>query len=121
MGILDIVLKANYSIQYPIKGVMFCTMEWPESGGLFEQQLPPGNCECFVFQDAPGYYYFYYQFSQGGDEYLAKFRAPRNDQRLLEASFSGCGEGGGYGSGIVRTKPLLWHTAGGAEGARYAA
>ena len=77
MGKLDTVLKANYGIQYPIKGVMYCTAEWLEPGGLFEQQLPPGNSECFVFQDALGEYYFYYEFSQGGDEYLAKFRAPR--------------------------------------------
>ena len=50
-------------------------MERKEPGGLFEQ-LPRGNHECFVFQDGLGEYYFYYEFSQGGDEYLAKFRAP---------------------------------------------
>ena len=75
MGNLDIDLKANYGIPYPIKGVMYCTVERIEPGGLFEQQLPPHNHECIVFQDALGDYYFYYDFSQGADEYLAKFRA----------------------------------------------
>ena len=77
MGQLDMVFKANYGIPYPIKGVMYCTVDWEEPGGLFKQQLPPGNDECIVFQDAVGEYYFYYEFSQGGYEYLAKFRAPR--------------------------------------------
>lgn len=39
--------------------------------------LPRGNPECIVFQDAIGDYYFYYEFSQGGDEYVCKFRASR--------------------------------------------
>ena len=77
MGRVDIVLKTDYGIPYPIKGVMYCTVDWVEPGGLFEEQLPPGNSECIVFQDALGDYYFYYEFSQGGSEYLAKFRAPR--------------------------------------------
>jgi hypothetical protein len=77
MGQLDPVLKANYGIPYPIKGVMYCTIEREEPGGLFDQQLSPGNHECIVFQSALGEYYFYYDFSQGGDEYLAKFRAAR--------------------------------------------
>jgi hypothetical protein len=77
MGTLDIVLKAHYRIPYPIKGIMYSTVDREEPGGLFEQQLCPGNHECIVFQDALGEYYFYYDFSQGGDEYLAKFRAPR--------------------------------------------
>ena len=47
---------------------MYCTAEWLEPGGLFEQQQPPDNSECFVFQDALGEYYFYYDFLQGGDE-----------------------------------------------------
>jgi len=68
MGELDIVLKANYGIPYPIKGVMYCTVEWVEPDGLFEQQLPPGNNKGIVFQDALGEYYFYYDFLQGGDE-----------------------------------------------------
>lgn len=77
MGRVDILLKADYGIPYPIKGVIYCTVDRIEPGGLFEEQLPPGNPECIVFQDAIGDYYFYYEFSQGGDEYLAKFRAPR--------------------------------------------
>jgi len=95
MGKLDTVLKANYGIQYPIKGVMYCTAEWLEPGGLFEQQLPPGNSECFVFQDALGKYYFYYEFSQGGDEYLAKFRAPRGTtiSDFLKHHFQGAVKG----------------------------
>jgi hypothetical protein len=56
---------------------MYCTVEWIEPGGLFEEKEPPGSTECMVFQDAVGDYYFYYEFSQGGDGYLAKFRAPR--------------------------------------------
>lgn len=56
---------------------MYCTVERDEPGGLFEQQLTPGNVECIVFEDAFGDYFFYYEFSQGGDEYVAKFRAPR--------------------------------------------
>jgi hypothetical protein len=77
MGRVDIVLKTDYGIPYPIKGVMYCTVDRVEPGGLFEEQLPPGNTECIVFQSAVGDYYFYYEFSQGGDEYVAKFRAPR--------------------------------------------
>ena len=76
MGEVDIVLKARYRIPYPIKGVMFCTVDWIEPGGLFEEKLPRGNPECIVFQDAVGDYYFYYE-CQGGEEYVAKFRAPR--------------------------------------------
>lgn len=76
MGELDIVLKTIYGIPYPIKGVIYCTVEWVEPGGLFNQQLPSGNNKCIVFQDALGEYYFYYDFLQGGGEYLAKFRAP---------------------------------------------
>ena len=76
IGSRDAVFKANYRIPYPIKGVMYCTVDWPEDGGFFEQQKC-GNHECIVFQDALGDYYFYYEFSQGGDEYLARFRAPR--------------------------------------------
>ena len=73
---VDTVFKANYRIPYPIKGVMYCTVDWLEDGGLFEQQQC-GNHKCIVFQDALGDYYFYYEFSQGGDEYLARFRALR--------------------------------------------
>jgi hypothetical protein len=82
MGALDIMLKAYHRIPYPIKGVMYCTVNWPESSGLFEEELESGNHECIVFQDALGDYYFYYRFSQGGlglegDDYLSKFRTPR--------------------------------------------
>ena len=78
MGDLDLTFKGSYGIPYPIKGVMYCTVDREEPGGLFQQQLPPGNHESFVFQDALGEYYFYYDFCHGGlDEYLAKFRAPR--------------------------------------------
>ena len=88
MGKLDIVFKGMYNIPYPIKGVMYCMIDRQEPGGLFQQQLPPhtGNHECIVFQDAIGEYYFHYDFSQGGDEYVAKFRAPcgTNGQRLCE-------------------------------------
>ena len=76
MGDVDILLKVNYRIPYPIKGVMFSTVDRIEPEGLFEENSP-GNPECIVFQDAVGDYYFYYEFSQGGDEYVAKFRAPR--------------------------------------------
>jgi hypothetical protein len=105
MGDLDIVPKGNYGIPYPIKGVMYCTVERNEPGGLFEQQLPPGNHECIVFQDALGEYYFYYDFSQGGDEYLAKkFRAPRGTtvSNFVKHHFRGGVKGvTGYGSGIT--------------------
>jgi hypothetical protein len=73
----DILLKGVYGIQYPIKGVMYCIVDRVEPGGLFEKQLTFGNPECMVFEDGLGDYFFYYEFSQGGDEYLAKFRAPR--------------------------------------------
>jgi hypothetical protein len=57
---------------------MYCTVDRVEPGGLFDQKLTyDRNPEGFVFQDAIGDYYFFYEFSQGGDEYLAKFRAPR--------------------------------------------
>jgi hypothetical protein len=36
MGQLGTVLKANYGIPYPIKGVMYCTVDREEPGGLFE-------------------------------------------------------------------------------------
>jgi len=62
-------------------------VERVEPGGLFEQQLPPGNNECIVFQDAHGEYYFYYDFSQGGGEYLAKFRAPRGTSDFVKHHF----------------------------------
>jgi len=77
MGVLDIALRRNYGISYPIKGVLYCTAERTQPGGLFQQQLPRGNHECIVFQDALGKYYLYYDFSQGGGGCLAKFRAPR--------------------------------------------
>jgi len=96
MGELDMVLKGNYGIPYPIKGVMYCTVERKEPGGLFEQQqLSPGNHECIVFHDALGEYYFYYDFSQGGDEYLAKFRAPRatTASEFLKHHFQGAVKG----------------------------
>ena len=75
MGLMDISLNAGYGIPYPIKGVMYCTVDRVEPGGLFDQQLPPGNPECLVFQDAIGDYYFFYEFSQGGDEYLVEQRS----------------------------------------------
>ena len=49
MGTVDVLLKTNYQIPYPIKGVMFCTVDRIEPGGLFEEELPPGNPECIVF------------------------------------------------------------------------
>ena len=61
MGELDIALKVIYGIPYPIKGVMYCTVDRIEPGGLFEQELPCGNTECIVSQDALG---DYYEFSQ---------------------------------------------------------
>jgi hypothetical protein len=61
MGTVDVLLKTNYRIPYPIKGVMFCTVDRIEPGGLFEE-LPPGNPECIVFQDAVGDYYYLYYF-----------------------------------------------------------
>ena len=33
--------------------------------------------DCLVLQDSLGDYYYYYEFSQGGCEFIAKFRAPR--------------------------------------------
>jgi hypothetical protein len=95
MGPLDIAFKALIGIPYPIKGVMYCTVDRVEPGGLYDQKLI-GNPEGFVFQDAIGDYYYFYEFSQGGDEYLAKFRA------LCEALFSGCSEICGYGPGMAR-------------------
>jgi hypothetical protein len=32
---------------------------------------------CLVLQDSFGDYYYYYEFSQGGDRFIAKFWAPR--------------------------------------------
>ncbi len=51
--------------------VLYCTVDWL---GLGEQE--PSN-DCIIFQDALNEYHFYYDFSQGGGEYLAKFKAPR--------------------------------------------
>ena len=76
MGPLDIGFNAGIGIPYPIKGVMYCTVERVEPGGLYDQK-PLGNPEGFVFRDAIGDYYYFYEFSQGGDQFLAKFRAPR--------------------------------------------
>ena len=69
MGELDILEFCG--IPRPIKGVMYCTVDWL---GLGERE-PPNDC--IIFQDALGEYHFYYDFSQGGGEYLAKFKAPR--------------------------------------------
>jgi len=70
MGNLDIALKANEL--WNQSKVLYCTVERVEPGGLFEQKLSH-NQECIVFQDELGDYYFY-DFSHGGGEYLAKFR-----------------------------------------------
>ena len=79
--------QTNYGISHPNKSVTYCTVERVEPGGLSEQQLPPGDNECIVFQDALGEYYFYYDFSQGGGEYLAKFRAPRGTSDFVKHHF----------------------------------
>jgi hypothetical protein len=56
MGPLDIGFNAGCGIPYPMKGVMYCTVERVEPGGLFGEKLL-GNPEGFVFQDAIGDYY----------------------------------------------------------------
>jgi hypothetical protein len=50
MGCVDILLKTDYVIPYPIKGVMFCTVDRVEPGGLFEQELPLATLNALYFK-----------------------------------------------------------------------
>jgi hypothetical protein len=78
MGKLDIVLQGFYGVSPPIKGVMYCLVERCGPSGYYSHERPlPQNHECVVVQDALGDYYYHYDFSQGGDEFVAKFRTPR--------------------------------------------
>jgi hypothetical protein len=76
MSMLDIVLNTVYGVSYPIKGIMYCRIAWLKPGTESDYP-PPENHERVVLQDALGDYYYHYEFSQGGDEFVGKFRAPR--------------------------------------------
>jgi hypothetical protein len=75
------MLHATYGVSLPIRGVMYCTLEWSDSDYKAERMrlnIQPGRLhECLVLQDSFGDYYYYYEFSQGGDRFIAKFWAPR--------------------------------------------
>jgi hypothetical protein len=85
MSGLDTILNGVYGVSYPIKCVMYCTIPWHEPSlesyyaSLFEQlgRPPPENHERVVLQDVLG---DHYEFVQGGDEFVGKFRAPRGTQ-----------------------------------------
>jgi hypothetical protein len=82
VGRLDIQLSGIWGLSYPIKGVMFYTLQWrdPDDPLVNGPQCPTErsrNHECIVIRDALGDYYYHYEFSQGGGEFVAKFRAPR--------------------------------------------
>jgi hypothetical protein len=63
---------------------MYCRIPWHEPAiESYYASLPgprPENHERFVLQDALGDYYYHYEFVQGGDEFVAKFRAPRGTE-----------------------------------------
>jgi len=82
VGTLDIELSSLWGLSYPIKGVMYNTMQWLDPDDpLMDHSSPPRYDhplhERMVIQDALGDYYYHYEFSQGGGEFAAKFRAPR--------------------------------------------
>jgi hypothetical protein len=76
MSPLDIVLNTAYGVSYPIKGVMYCLIAWRDPTLSYKTRRSQ-NHECIVLQDALGDYYYHYEFCQGGDEFVGKFRAPR--------------------------------------------
>lgn len=75
MSPLDIVLNTVYRVSYPIKGVMYCLVAWRDPNLSYKTRRSQ-NHECIVLQDALGDYYYHYEFSQGGDEFVGKFWVP---------------------------------------------
>jgi hypothetical protein len=57
MGTVDILLKTKYRIPYPIKGVMFCTVDRIEPGGLFGKRLRCGIENTYVRSEERGLRY----------------------------------------------------------------
>jgi hypothetical protein len=94
MGQLDIVLNTVYGVPLPIKGVMYCTVDWLEPGQYHTYRIP-WNHECIVLQDALGDYYYHYEFSQGRSEFVGKFWAPlgMNGEDFVKNYFRGAVKG----------------------------
>ena len=97
------MLHAIYGVSLPIRGVMYCIVAWihpyhrAKMTRLNKKPAPLHNC--LVLQDSLGDYYYYYEFSQGGWEFIAKFWAPHGT----------CAEDfvKTYFKGVLRSVPIL--------------
>jgi hypothetical protein len=96
MSPLEVTLNTIYGVSCPIKGVMYCLEAWRDpTSSLSYKRRPDPNHECIVFRDGLGDYYYHYEFSQGGDEFVGKFRVPRgtNAEDFVKNYFRGAIKG----------------------------
>ena len=77
------MLHAIYGVSLPIRGVMYCAVEWSNPDYKAERMrlnIQPGRLHeriRVVLQDSFGDCYYHYEFSQDGNRFIGKFRAPR--------------------------------------------
>jgi hypothetical protein len=74
------MLHAIYGVSLPIRGVIYCTVEWIHPyhrAKIMRLNKKPGPLhDCLMLQDSLGDYYYYYELLQGGCRFIAKFQAP---------------------------------------------